>query len=142
LNRHQVSAPAEHVCTVEQGEIQGPDGRGRRDRALGASDPHRGPVCPLQGDSRLPGLRAAGPRAGCREINAAGSPPGRPVELRAEDEKSPTHAAEVVRRMARELGVRLLVGINFSAVAEAVVPLLPDLQCVLMITHAASPHHR
>lgn len=83
-----------------------------------------------------------GPELVAGEINAAGSPPGRPVELRAEDEKSPTHAAEVVRRMARELGVRLLVGINFSALAEAVVPLLPDLQCVLMITHAASPHHR
>jgi len=73
------------------------------------------------------------------EINAAGGLLGRPVELLIEDEKNPAHAVEVVRRMARELGVRLFIGIDSSAVAEAVVPLLPELRCVLMVTHAASP---
>ena len=73
------------------------------------------------------------------EINAAGGLLGQPVELLIEDEKSPEHAVETVRRLVREAGVRLLIGIDSSAVAEAVVPLLPELGCILMVTHAASP---
>ncbi len=73
------------------------------------------------------------------EINAAGGLLGRPVELIIEDERSPEWAVEVVRRMVREAGVRLLIGIDSSAVAEAIVPLLPELRCLLMVTHAATP---
>lgn len=73
------------------------------------------------------------------ELNAAGGLLGRPIELLIEDEGSPERVVETVRRMVREEGVRLLIGFDSSAVAEAVVPLLPELRVILMVTHAASP---
>ncbi len=73
------------------------------------------------------------------EIHASGGLLGQPVELLVEDEGSPEHAVLAVRRMVREEGVRLLIGFDSSAAAEAVVPLLPELGCLLMVTHAASP---
>lgn len=73
------------------------------------------------------------------EINGAGGILGRPVEIHLEDEGTPRRAVGTVRRLVRENQVDLLIGLDSSAVAEAVVPILPGLQRILMVTHAASP---
>ncbi len=73
------------------------------------------------------------------EINGAGGILGRPVRVLLEDEGNPERGLEVVRRLVRERDVQVLIGLDSSAVAEAVVPILPRLDRVLMITHAASP---
>lgn len=73
------------------------------------------------------------------EINQGEGILGRPVEIHLEDEGTPERAVGRVRRLVRENQVDLLIGLDSSAVAEAVVPVLPQLERILMVTHAASP---
>ncbi|RME44349.1 MAG: ABC transporter substrate-binding protein [Chloroflexi bacterium] len=73
------------------------------------------------------------------EINRSGGLLGRPIAIILEDEGSPTQAVERARRLVRQEGVQFLIGIDSSAVAEAIAPLLPQLELILMVTHAATP---
>ena len=70
------------------------------------------------------------------EINSAGGINGRPVEIIFEDESDPVQTA---RRLVFQEKVDFLMGIDSSGNAEALVPVIPELERVLMITHAASP---
>lgn len=86
------------------------------------------------GQSAQQGLELA-----AAEINQAGGILGRPIEIHLKDEGSPERAIGVVRRLVRDNQVDLLIGLDSSAVGEAIAPLMPELKRVLMITHAASP---
>ncbi|MGK7875147.1 MAG: ABC transporter substrate-binding protein [Xenococcaceae cyanobacterium] len=70
------------------------------------------------------------------EINAGGGINGRPVEVIFEDEGEPVQTA---RRLVLQEKVDFLLGIDSSGNAEALVPTIPELERVLMVTHAASP---
>ena len=70
------------------------------------------------------------------EINAAGGINGRPVEVIFEHEGEPVQTA---RRLVLQENVDFLLGIDSSGNAEALVPVIPELERVLMVTHAASP---
>lgn len=79
-----------------------------------------------------------GVQLAAEELNAAGGILGRRVEVLVEDERTPEEAVATVRRLVSQERVDFLLGIDSSAVAEAVVPILPELQRVLMVTHAAT----
>ncbi|MDJ0717062.1 MAG: ABC transporter substrate-binding protein [Prochloraceae cyanobacterium] len=70
------------------------------------------------------------------EINAAGGINKRPVEVIFEHEGEPVQTA---RRLVLQENVDFLLGIDSSGNAEALVPTIPELKRVLMVTHAASP---
>ncbi len=70
------------------------------------------------------------------EINQTGGIDGRPVEIIFEHEGSPIQTA---RRLVLQEKVDFLLGIDSSGNAEALVPIIPELEKILMITHAASP---
>ena len=71
------------------------------------------------------------------EINAAGGINGRPVEVIFAPEDEPVQTA---RRLVLQENVDFLLGIDSSGNAEALVPTIPELQTILMVTHAASPN--
>lgn len=74
------------------------------------------------------------------EINAKGGILGRKVEVLFEDSKAkPAVALRAFRKLVYEEGVDFLVGLDSSGVALGVVPTLPELKRVLIITHAATP---
>ncbi|WP_371357305.1 ABC transporter substrate-binding protein, partial [Hydrocoleum sp. CS-953] len=70
------------------------------------------------------------------EINTNGGINGRTVEVIFEHEGDPVQTA---RRLVLEENVDFLIGIDSSGKAEALVPTLPELGRVLMVTHAATP---
>ena len=70
------------------------------------------------------------------EINNQGGINGQPVEVIFEHEAAPVQTA---RRLILQEKVDFLLGIDSSSHAEALVPIIPELDRVLMITHAASP---
>ncbi|NES06560.1 MAG: ABC transporter substrate-binding protein [Okeania sp. SIO2F4] len=70
------------------------------------------------------------------EINTNGGINGRTVEVIFEHEGDPVQTA---RRLVLEENVDFLIGIDSSGNAEALVPTLPELDRVLMVTHAATP---
>ncbi|MFQ5401480.1 MAG: ABC transporter substrate-binding protein [Anaerolineae bacterium] len=99
-----------------------------------------GALYALSGAAAAYGLSAqCGLELAVEEINETGGILNRPVTIELEDEGTPTQAVERVRRLVREKGADLLIGLDSSAVAEAVTPILPELQRILMVTHAASP---
>ena len=70
------------------------------------------------------------------EINKAGGINGRAVEVIFAHEGEPVQTA---RRLVLQEQVDFLLGIDSSGNAEALVPTIPELKKVLMVTHAASP---
>ena len=70
------------------------------------------------------------------EINQAGGINGKPLEVLFEDENNPVQTA---RRLVLQEKVDFLLGIDSSGNAEALVPTIPELGKILMVTHAASP---
>lgn len=74
------------------------------------------------------------------EINAEGGLLGREVTAIFEHEGGPTdQTIRTARRLVLEEKVDFLVGIDSSGRAEALVPVMPELQRILMLTHAATP---
>jgi len=73
------------------------------------------------------------------EINDSGGVLGRPVSATVEDEGNVANAVRTARRLVLEDRVDFLLGLDSSGVAEAVVPIMPELKKILMITHAATP---
>ncbi len=74
------------------------------------------------------------------EINAKGGILGRKVEVTFEDSKAkPAVAIRAFRKLVYEEKVDFLVGLDSSGVALGVVPTLPELKRILIITHAATP---
>ncbi len=105
----------------------------------GAPPVRVGALFALSGAASSYGISAQkGAELAKEEINAAGGILGRRVELIIEDERSPQEAVTTVRRLVAEEKVDFLLGIDSSAVAEAIVPILPEVQRVLMVTHAAT----
>ncbi len=70
------------------------------------------------------------------EINQAGGINGKPLEVIFEDESDPVQKA---RRLVLQEKVDFLLGIDSSGNGEALVPAIPELGRILMVTHAASP---
>ena len=70
------------------------------------------------------------------EINQAGGINGKSLEVIFEDESEPVQKA---RRLVLQEKVDFLLGIDSSGNGEALVPTIPELERILMITHAASP---
>ncbi|MGF1526608.1 MAG: ABC transporter substrate-binding protein [Candidatus Competibacterales bacterium] len=74
------------------------------------------------------------------EINADGGILGRPVTFVVEDSEAKSAVAiQKARRLVYEQQVDVLVGLDSSGVATGVVPIVPELQKPLIITHAATP---
>ena len=70
------------------------------------------------------------------EIDRAGGINGKPVEVIFEDESDPVQTA---RRLVLQEKVDFLLGIDSSGNGEALVAAIPELEKILMVTHAASP---
>ena len=70
------------------------------------------------------------------EINQAGGINGQPLEVIFEDESDPVQKA---RRLVLQEKVDFLLGIDSSGNGEALVSVIPELERILMVTHAASP---
>jgi branched-chain amino acid transport system substrate-binding protein len=73
------------------------------------------------------------------QINDGGGVLGRPITATVDDEGNVQNAIRTARRLALEDKVDFLLGLDSSGVAEAVVPIVPELKKILMITHAATP---
>jgi branched-chain amino acid transport system substrate-binding protein len=72
-----------------------------------------------------------------REINATGGIYGRPVKMVFEDTAvKPPIARKAVEKLVNKEKVDIVIGIVSSAVAKAVTPMMIDLKCPLIITHA------
>ncbi len=75
------------------------------------------------------------------EVNAKGGILGRKVQALFEDEAGkPDTGIRVVRKLVYDDGVDVVAGLDSSGTAEAVTPIMPELETPLIITHAASPH--
>jgi branched-chain amino acid transport system substrate-binding protein len=75
------------------------------------------------------------------EVNAKGGILGRRVEAVFEDEAGkPDVGIRVARKLVYDDGVDAMVGLDSSGTAEGVVPVMPELETPLIITHAATPH--
>ena len=70
------------------------------------------------------------------EINQAGGINGKPLEVIFEDESDPVQTS---RRLVLQEKVDFLLGIDSSGNGEALVAAIPELEKILMVTHAASP---
>jgi len=84
-------------------------------------------------------LAKAGLDLAVDELNSEGGILGRRVELLIEDEVDAEHAVRAARRLVQEENVDFLLGVDGSAQAEAIAPLMSELRRILMITHAATP---
>lgn len=74
------------------------------------------------------------------ELNQAGGVLGREVAAIFEHEgSSADQAIRTARRLVLEEKVDFLLGIDSSGRAEALVPVMPELKRILMLTHAATP---
>jgi len=74
------------------------------------------------------------------EVNKAGGIQGRKVEAFFEDSTGkPDVGIRVIRKLVYENGVDVVIGLDSSGVASAVVPLMKELQTPLIVTHAATP---
>lgn len=75
------------------------------------------------------------------EVNKSGGILGRPVQGVFEDEAGkPDVGIRVVRKLVYDDGVDAVVGLDSSGTAEAVAPIMSELETPLVITHAATPH--
>lgn len=71
------------------------------------------------------------------DINKAGGINGRPIEIVYGDTAAkPAKATEAIRKLVSEDQVDAVIGVVSSAVAIKVTPLMNDLKCPLIITHA------
>lgn len=70
------------------------------------------------------------------EINQAGGINNKSLEVIFEDESDPVQKA---RRLVLQEKVDFLLGIDSSGNGEALVSTIPELERILMVTHAASP---
>ena len=70
------------------------------------------------------------------EIERAGGINGKSLEVIFEDESDPVQKS---RRLVLQEKVDFLLGIDSSGNGEALVPTIPELERILMVTHAASP---
>jgi branched-chain amino acid transport system substrate-binding protein len=74
------------------------------------------------------------------EINADGGVLGRDLELVIEDSQAKASVAiQAARKLAYQEQVDVLMGLDSSGVAQGMVPIMPELQKPLIITHAATP---
>ncbi|MEW6533841.1 MAG: ABC transporter substrate-binding protein [Thermodesulfobacteriota bacterium] len=72
-----------------------------------------------------------------QEINSAGGVDGRMIALvYADTEVKPAVATEAIKNLVEKEKVVALAGVVSSAVADAATPLMAQLQCPLIITHA------
>lgn len=79
-----------------------------------------------------------GARMAVEELNDNGGVLGREVEMLFEHEGDAESVLQVARRLALEENVDFLMGLDSSGTAQALVPAIPELGKVLMVTHAAS----
>lgn len=74
------------------------------------------------------------------EINKTGGINNRPVKAFFEDETGkPDAALRAIRKLVYEDKVDVLIGIDSSGVANAIVPTISEMKTPLIITHAATP---
>src|SRR5699024_9812755 len=74
------------------------------------------------------------------EVNADGGILGRQVKYKVEDSQLKSDVAiQLARKYVYRDHVDVLMGLDSSGVASAVVPTIPQLQTPLIITHAATP---
>lgn len=75
------------------------------------------------------------------EINGQGGVLGRPLNLLMEDDQGRAATGiQAARKLVYQDGVSALIGLDSSGVALGLVPVLPELETPLIITHAATPH--
>ncbi len=81
-----------------------------------------------------------GLRLAIEEINESGGVLGRPLTYEIEDSQGKADTAiQAARKLVFQNEVDALVGLDSSGVATALVPIMPELQRPLIITHAATP---
>lgn len=74
------------------------------------------------------------------EINASGGILGRQVEMLYEDSQGRANVAiQAARKLVYSENVDALMGLDSSGAAQGMVPIMPELQKPLIITHAATP---
>lgn len=74
------------------------------------------------------------------EINSSGGVLGRQLTVQVEDsEGKAATAIQAARKLVYQEKVSGLVGLDSSGVAQGLVPVLPELETPLIITHAATP---
>lgn len=74
------------------------------------------------------------------EINDNGGVLGRPLKLVIEDSQGKASTAiQAARKLVYQDEVVALLGLDSSGVAQGLVPIMPELQKPLIITHAATP---
>lgn len=74
------------------------------------------------------------------EINESGGVLGRKMQVQIEDSEGKAAVAiQAARKLVYQEKVNALMGLDSSGVAQGLVPVLPELQTPLIITHAATP---
>ncbi len=74
------------------------------------------------------------------EVNDAGGVLGRPLKYKVEDSQLKSDVGiQLARKLVFQNHVDVLMGLDSSGVASAVVPTIPQLRTPLIITHAATP---
>ncbi|MFA5520922.1 MAG: ABC transporter substrate-binding protein [Castellaniella sp.] len=74
------------------------------------------------------------------EINGSGGVLGRQLEVMFEDsEGKAATAIQAARKLVYQNGAVGLMGLDSSGVAQGLVPVIPELERALIITHAATP---
>src|SRR5699024_2858600 len=74
------------------------------------------------------------------EINDDGGVLGRPLEFTLEDSEGKADVGiQTARKLVYQKDVDLLMGLDSSGVASAVIPTVPQLQTPFIITHAGTP---
>ena len=74
------------------------------------------------------------------EINGSGGVLGRQLTVQIEDSEGKAAVAiQAARKLVYQENVSALMGLDSSGVAQGLVPVLPELETPLIITHAATP---
>lgn len=81
-----------------------------------------------------------GAQLALEEINNSGGVLGRTLEVKFEDsEGKAATAIQAARKLVFQDGVVGIMGLDSSGVAQGLVPVMPELEVPLIITHAATP---
>lgn len=81
-----------------------------------------------------------GMRLAIEEINGEGGVLGRPLKLLMEDDQGRAATGiQAARKLVYQDNVSALIGLDSSGVALGLVPVMPELETPLIITHAATP---
>ncbi len=81
-----------------------------------------------------------GAQLALEEINGAGGVLGRELQVQFEDSEGKAAVAiQAARKLVFQDGVVGLMGLDSSGVAQGLVPVIPELEVPLIITHAATP---